>query len=102
LEAAHVSQQRALAIEEEVYGPEHPEGASTLGNLGTVQQQVGELGAARECARRAIAIFERSFGSEDPRSTMARALLASIGKGSDGGTAPARLWGRWSRLRRGK
>jgi hypothetical protein len=31
--------ERALAIDEAVYGPEHPEFAITLINLGSVQQQ---------------------------------------------------------------
>ncbi len=30
---------RALAIDEAVYGPVHPEVAITIGNLGTVQEQ---------------------------------------------------------------
>ena len=37
LEAARVTQQRALAINQAVYGPEHPAVANTLGNLGIVQ-----------------------------------------------------------------
>jgi Tfp pilus assembly protein PilF len=58
--------QRALAIEEAVYGLEHPEVASTLGNLGSVQQQLGEFEAARASQQRALAIFEAVFGPEHP------------------------------------
>ena len=72
-----MTQQRALAIDEAVYGPEHPDVALTLTNLGIVQQQLGELEAARECALRAVAIFERSLGLEHPYTATARALLAS-------------------------
>ena len=71
-EGARASQQRALAIKEAVYGPEHPELALTLTNLGIVQQQLGEFEAAREHARRAVAIFERSLGSSHPYTAAAR------------------------------
>lgn len=64
-QATGASQQRALAIEEAVYGPEHPELASTLTNLGSLQRQLGERDGT-EHAQRAVAIFERSLGPEHP------------------------------------
>jgi len=39
LQAARVTLQRVLAIDEGVYVPVHPEVAITIGNLGTVQEQ---------------------------------------------------------------
>ncbi len=56
---------RALAIKEAVYGLEHPEVTSTLGNLGIVQRQLGEL-RPRARARSALAILEVVYGSEHP------------------------------------
>jgi Tfp pilus assembly protein PilF len=65
-EAARASQQRALAINEAVYGPEHPDVAITLGNLGSVQRQLGEFEAARASQQRALAIKEAVYGPEHP------------------------------------
>ncbi|WP_460504235.1 FxSxx-COOH system tetratricopeptide repeat protein, partial [Catellatospora paridis] len=45
--SARTTLQRALAIKEAVYGPDHPQVATTLGNLGVVEQQLGELATAR-------------------------------------------------------
>jgi hypothetical protein len=42
-----VALQRALEIFEAVLGPEHPDVALTLGNVGSVQRQLGELELAR-------------------------------------------------------
>jgi tetratricopeptide (TPR) repeat protein len=57
---------RALAINEAVHGPEDPEVAITLRNLGRVQWQLGELEEARASQRRALAIQEAVYGLEHP------------------------------------
>ena len=59
---------KALAVDEAVYGPEHPEVAGDLTNLGLLLK---ELGRAREAAgllRRALGIFERQFGPDSPQA----------------------------------
>jgi tetratricopeptide (TPR) repeat protein len=58
--------QRALTIEEAVYGPEHPDVAGTLTNLGVVQGQLGEFEAARVTLQRALTIKEAVYGPEHP------------------------------------
>ena len=63
----------------EVYGPEHPEVAITLTNLGSVQQQLGELEAARARIGRAAGIFQRRLGPDHPHTKQARAILESLG-----------------------
>ncbi|MGI8730893.1 MAG: tetratricopeptide repeat protein [Solirubrobacteraceae bacterium] len=50
------------------YGAERPEVAITLGNLGIVQQQLGELEAARVTVQRALTIKEAVYGPSTPRS----------------------------------
>lgn len=60
------AQQRALAIEEAVFGSDHPEVARTLGNLGNVQRKLGEFEVARATLQRALAIFEAAYGSDPP------------------------------------
>ena len=72
--------QRALAIKEAVYGPEHPEVAITLTNLGIVQQQLGELDAARADTGRPLGIFERRLGPDHPHTRQARAKLERMGE----------------------
>jgi tetratricopeptide (TPR) repeat protein len=68
--------ERALAIQKTVYGFEHPKVAITLGNLGTVQQQLGKLDTARITQQRALAINEAVHGPEHPE--VAR-TLGSLG-----------------------
>jgi len=64
LAAARTLTERAIAIQETVYGPTHHEVASTLTNLGIVQQQLGELPAAEATLQRALRINEAVLGAE--------------------------------------
>ena len=59
--------ERALANEEAAYGPDHPQVAITLTNLGIVQQRLGELPAARATLERALAITEAAYGPDHPQ-----------------------------------
>jgi tetratricopeptide (TPR) repeat protein len=63
---ALATQQRALAIKEAAYGPDHLEVARTLTRLGNVQQQLGEFPAARDTQQRALAIKEAAYGPDHP------------------------------------
>jgi Tfp pilus assembly protein PilF len=78
LTAARRTLQRALAINEAVYGPEHPQIARTLRNLAIVQRQLGELEEARETLRRALVIFERFLGPKHPDTMQATSMLRSM------------------------
>ena len=69
---------RALAIKEEVYGPNHLEVAGALGNLGIVQQMLGELPAARVSLERARAIFEAAYGPDNPKVARTLANLGNV------------------------
>ncbi len=71
--------QRGLKIFVSVYGPEHPDVARTLANLANVQQQLGELDAARLYIGRAAGVFERSLGPDHPDTKQARAHFESLG-----------------------
>jgi tetratricopeptide (TPR) repeat protein len=55
-----------LADRIDVLGPEHPEVATTYGNLSVIEQEMGELDAAAEHGRRAVATFGASVGAEHP------------------------------------
>jgi Tfp pilus assembly protein PilF len=47
-----------------VYGPDHHQVASTLGNLGIVQQELGRLEDALATQQRALAIKEHVYGPD--------------------------------------
>ena len=64
LGAARDAGTRALAIKEAAYGPDHPEVARTLGNLGVVLELLGELEAARAAQERALAITEAASSTD--------------------------------------
>jgi hypothetical protein len=57
--------------EEAVYGPEHPEVATPLGNLGIVQERLGEF--ERRHARRSSARSRSMRPSTDPSTPRSRA-----------------------------
>jgi tetratricopeptide (TPR) repeat protein len=57
---------RALAIDEQSYGAEHPEVATDLSNLAQVLHATNRLAEAEPMMRRALAIDEQSYGVEHP------------------------------------
>lgn len=63
---AHSARVRALAIGEQVYGPDHPEVAIRVNNLGLVLQDLGDLAGARAHFERALAIAEKAYGPDHP------------------------------------
>ncbi len=68
--------EKALETRLGALGPDHPDVAGTLGQLGTVWWHKGDLAKAREFLERALAINERHFG---PESTEAAATLHNLG-----------------------
>jgi len=56
--------ERALMIEEKVYGPDHPEVAETLNNLGMTLQNLGDLQEAKRNFERALMIEEKVYGPD--------------------------------------
>ena len=57
---------RALAIDEESFGPGHPNVAASLNNLAQLLQDTNRLAEAEPLMRRALAIDEESFGLGHP------------------------------------
>src|SRR5262249_4984512 len=54
---------RALALNEVAYGPNHPEVAKTLLNLGAVRRELDDLTGAKALCERARVIYEARYGS---------------------------------------
>jgi tetratricopeptide (TPR) repeat protein len=58
--------QRALAIREKALGPEHPDVATSLNNLGALYYAQGQYEKAEPLYQRALAIREKALGPEHP------------------------------------
>lgn len=65
--AAYAAFARALAIFETLLGPEDPETATCLNNVGVTLMAQGKLDKARPYFERALLIMEKRAGPEDPR-----------------------------------
>jgi tetratricopeptide (TPR) repeat protein len=80
--AAHAEarplKERALAIREKVLGPEHPDTAMSLNNLGLLLQDQGDLAGARPLLERALAIKEKMLGPEHPDTALSLNNLAHL------------------------
>jgi tetratricopeptide (TPR) repeat protein len=57
---------RALAIDEKVYGPDHPNVAIRANNLGQILKAQGDLEGALRYTQRALAIDEKVYGPDHP------------------------------------
>jgi tetratricopeptide (TPR) repeat protein len=71
---------RALAIDETVYGPDHPNVAIRASNIGTILRAQGDLAGALEYTRRALRIFQATYGPENPQTRIVAGNLAVIEK----------------------
>jgi tetratricopeptide (TPR) repeat protein len=70
--------ERALAIFEDVLGPEHCDTAVSLNALAYLLQAQGDLAAARPLFERALAIFEKVLGPEHPHTAISLITLGSL------------------------
>ncbi|MCA9661339.1 MAG: serine/threonine protein kinase, partial [Myxococcales bacterium] len=77
-EAAEAAWRSALALHESTVGPQHPEVAKLLNNIGTLRQAVGKRDEARELWERALAIWEASLGPDHPWTAAVRVNLGLI------------------------
>ena len=75
---AKMSLMRALSIDEKVFGPDHPNVAIDVNNLGGVLQALGELQESRECLERALKIDEKVHGPDHPRVAIRVSNLSGV------------------------
>ena len=89
LDGALKYSQRALSIDEKVYGPEHPTVAIRANNIGQILQDKGDLDGALQYTQRALTIFMNSYGPDNPSTKivagnlerMKQAMAANQAKG---------------------
>ena len=65
-DAALIPATAALEAREKALGPEHPQVATALNNLGVINYLKGDLDKAQQLYQRALKIRERAFGSDSP------------------------------------
>jgi tetratricopeptide (TPR) repeat protein len=70
--------ERALAIYEKALGPDHPDTANSLNNLGLLLQEQGDLAGARPHYECALAISEKALGPDHPKTRIGRDNLSSL------------------------
>ena len=70
--------ERALAIHEAAYGPEHPDVAIGVNNLGGVLKDLGDLKGAKRNYERALAIQETVYGPDHPHVAIYVGNLGSV------------------------
>jgi serine/threonine-protein kinase len=78
LERAIDLSKRAIAMREDVYGPDHPRLADPMNNLGNTLCDVGRYDEARSFLQRAYDIDERSIGTENIRVARILGNLARV------------------------
>jgi Tetratricopeptide repeat len=88
LAEARLLAERALAITEAAYGPDHPTVGTRLNNLATIWQDLGQPEQARPLAERALAITEAAYGPGHPTVGVLRRNLTVLMQG-DSGASPA-------------
>jgi len=71
--------ERALKIGETVYGPNHPDVAIDVNNLGGVLQDLGDYPAAKAAYERALDIFKKVLPADHPNIKIVQENLESLG-----------------------
>jgi CHAT domain-containing protein/Tfp pilus assembly protein PilF len=56
---------KALNLREQIFGPQHPEVAKSLNNLGDLYRMTGDFAKARPLLERAVAMFEKEPGIDE-------------------------------------
>jgi len=72
LDQAEPLMRRALKIDEDSFGPDHPDVAIDLNNLAGLLKATNRLDQAEPLMRRALKIFEDSLGRDHPNTQTVR------------------------------
>jgi tetratricopeptide (TPR) repeat protein len=69
---------KAVELAKRVYGPEHPNTATSLYNLGSLYQSMGEYAKAKPLSQEALRILQKVLGSEHPDTASSLNNLAEL------------------------
>jgi tetratricopeptide (TPR) repeat protein len=78
---AKTALQKALKIDEQVYGPDHQNVAIRVNNLGLVLQALGDFQEAKKCFERALKILREKLGEDHPNTKLVANNLNSVSQG---------------------
>jgi len=78
MEKARECFERALKIDEKIFGPDHPRVAIRANNLGLVLRDLGEMEKAKSCVERSYRILQKFFGDNHPLTRKVKANLDSM------------------------
>jgi len=70
--------ERARAFHQQAYGPEHPEVAAIVNNLGEVLRVLGDLEGAKAHFERALVTLEKAYGPDHPDVAVTVSNLGSV------------------------
>jgi tetratricopeptide (TPR) repeat protein len=70
--------ERALGIDQQAFGPDHPDTAASLNNLAVLLENVGDLQGSRPLKERALAIYEKALGPDHPHTATTLDNLGSV------------------------
>ncbi len=70
--------ERALKIDEMIYGSEHPNVARDVNNLGSLLRDLGDDAGAKVAYEQALRIFEHFLGPDHPNTRIVRGNLESL------------------------
>jgi Tfp pilus assembly protein PilF len=76
LREAGVLFRRAIIINASLYGPDRPETAADIANLGMVMTEAGQTEAGAALLRQALAIYESKLGPNSEEARFVRGHLA--------------------------
>jgi Tfp pilus assembly protein PilF len=75
LPAAGQLYRRAAAIDASLYGPDRPETAADIANLGMLMKDAGQPAAADALLRQALVIYEKTLGVDSAQAKFVRDSL---------------------------
>jgi len=71
---------RAIAINASLYGPDHPETAADVANLGMLMNAAGQTEAGVALLRQALAIYENALGLESDQAKFLKDQIKRTGR----------------------
>lgn len=69
---------RAISIDASIYGPDRPETAADIANLGMLMNEAGQPAAAMTLLNQALGIYEKTLGTNSDDAAFVKQNVARI------------------------